>query len=225
MRNLAVMAALTAVSGCMVGPDFVRPTPPAVEGYTPEPLATRTAAADTVGGVSQYFHSDRDIPGQWWLLFRSEPLNSLIEHALKANPDLQAAQAALRQARENVYAGEGALFPTVQANGSAQRQRQSGATFGQDTPASTFNLYNASVGVSYVADVFGGTRRNIESLQAQAENQRFQRPRAISSTSCSGNSHWAEHRARRCWRRPRPSPRRAPPCRRCKSSSPSSAIC
>jgi hypothetical protein len=50
-----------------------------------------------------------DIPGQWWTLFHSEALNSLIEQALKNNPTLPAAQAALSQAWENVgLSGENA---------------------------------------------------------------------------------------------------------------------
>ena len=55
-----------------------------------------------------------DIPGQWWTLFHSEPLNQLIEQSLANNPDLDAAQAALRQAQENARAGEGPLFPNVE---------------------------------------------------------------------------------------------------------------
>ncbi len=158
----------------MVGPDFVRPDVPAVEGYTPEKLAPQTAAANTLGGAPQNFDPGRDIAGEWWELFRSEPLNNLIQQALKANPDLQAAQAALRQAQENVYAGQGALYPNIQAGVGAQRQRFSGSSFGAEVPTSTFNLYNATVSVSYLVDVFGGTRRQIESLEAQKEFQRNQ---------------------------------------------------
>jgi len=56
-------------------------------------------------------------------LFRSPSLDALIEEALKANPTLAAAQAALRQAWENVYAEQGAFFPTVAANFSPSRTR------------------------------------------------------------------------------------------------------
>ena len=54
---------------------------------------------------------DMDIPGEWWMLFHSKALNALIGQAIKANPDLEAAQAALRGARENVYAQQGRLLP------------------------------------------------------------------------------------------------------------------
>jgi NodT family efflux transporter outer membrane factor (OMF) lipoprotein len=168
---VAAIAAAIALSGCMVGPDFQRPAPPDVEGYTTEPLAEHTASAAVAGGAPQNFLADKDIPGEWWALFHSRPLNDLVEEALKANPDLDAAHAALRQAKENVYAEQGSLYPEVDASLSVSRQKISKAPAGESL---TYSLFNASVPVSYTPDVFGGTRRQIESLEAQAENQRFQ---------------------------------------------------
>jgi outer membrane protein TolC len=56
------------------------------------------------GGEAQRFVQGLDIPGQWWTLFHSAALNSLVEQALENNPTLPTAEAALRQAWENVYA-------------------------------------------------------------------------------------------------------------------------
>src|ERR1700722_17831091 len=100
-RNTALLAA-ALLDGCVVGPDFAPPPRPDVNGYTPEPLNRTTAGAATSGGQAQHFVGDLDLPGQWWTLFHSKELNSLIERALAANPDLQAAQSALVVARENV---------------------------------------------------------------------------------------------------------------------------
>lgn len=166
------MAVLMA--GCAVGPDFERPAAPSVKGYTAEPLPKHTAA-DGASKQSQQFMDGGDIPGQWWELFHSPALNRLVERALKANPNLQAAQATLRQARENVYAAQGALYPEVDASGSASRQKFVGAQFGQpNNPGSIFTLYNASVSVSYGIDLFGEARRALEAMGAQEEFQRFQ---------------------------------------------------
>jgi NodT family efflux transporter outer membrane factor (OMF) lipoprotein len=163
------------VAGCAVGPDFKRPPAPDVTGYTPEPLAAQTASAKVQGGDAQRFLSDRDIPGEWWTLFGSKPLDELIKQALEANPDLTAAQAALREAQENVRAEQSSFFPSVTGNASAARERINVGSFGGGSSSSTmFNLYDASVSVSYNPDVFGGTRRQVESLVAQAEDQRFQ---------------------------------------------------
>ena len=118
---------------------------------------------------------DMDIPGQWWTLFHSKPLNDLIEQALKANPDLEAAQAALRGAWENVYAQQGAFFPSVEANYNPTRQKTAGVLTSPLANSNyTYSLHTAQVTVAYTPDVFGGTRRQVESLKAQADSQRFQ---------------------------------------------------
>src|SRR5580658_271076 len=169
------LALVATLSGCAVGPDFERPKPPEVQGYTAEPLAPETASAPTRGGDAQRFVEDMDIPGQWWTLFHSEALNTLIDQSLKANPDLKAAQAALRGAMQNLYAAEGAFFPTVQANFTPQRYKdavQPSPTLNK--PVTYFNLYTAQLSVSYPLDIWGGTRRAVESARAEAESQRYQ---------------------------------------------------
>ncbi|MGA3305391.1 MAG: efflux transporter outer membrane subunit [Stellaceae bacterium] len=168
------VAAALLLAACAVGPDFERPAAPAVSGYTPENLAPDTAAADIAGGAAQHFAAGQDIPGEWWTLFHSEPLNALIAESLKANPDLQAAQAALRQAQELVYAQEGVFFPSVDGSFQMQREKINGAASGEPNLRGIFNLSTAAVSVSYPLDVFGGERRQLESTEAQAEFQRFQ---------------------------------------------------
>ncbi len=117
----------------------------------------------------------KDIPGEWWTLLHSEELDQLIRQALADSPTVAAAKARLREADENRRAQYGSLFPAADANISASRQKISGAGFGQpDSDISAFNLYNASVNVSYALDLFGGTRRKLEALQSQIDYQRFQ---------------------------------------------------
>jgi NodT family efflux transporter outer membrane factor (OMF) lipoprotein len=170
----AALSAAALLAGCEVGPDFAPPKPPQVSGYTREPLPAQTVASDVHGGEAQRFVQSLDIPGQWWMLFHSPELNALVERALEANPSLQAAQATLREANEELYAGEGALFPTVSAGISTTRERISGSPFGVTTAPSPFTLNDATVSVTYLLDVWGGTRRQIESLAAQAEYERFE---------------------------------------------------
>jgi NodT family efflux transporter outer membrane factor (OMF) lipoprotein len=177
LPRVCVLAAAGILLGaCAVGPDFERPKAPGVGGYTPEPLASPSSSAGVAAGEAQRFVQGLDIPGRWWTLFRSPPLNALIEEALKANPNLQAAQAALHQAWENVYAQQGAFFPTVAANLSPSRNK---TATGALSPASAsgnpyYSLHTGQVTVSYVPDVFGGIRRQVESLTAQATFQQFQ---------------------------------------------------
>ena len=101
-RTHATLAMGLLLAACAVGPDFHRPAAPEVDGYTPETPANPEATANANGGAGQRFESGQDLQGEWWTLFRSAPLDQLVQRALKANPDIDAAQAALRQARENV---------------------------------------------------------------------------------------------------------------------------
>jgi len=128
------------------------------------------------GGEAQRFVQGLDIPGQWWTLFHSAALNSLVEQALENNPTLPTAEAALRQAWENVYAAQGAFFPTAVVSYSPSRNKTAtGVTFtGASSGPPFFTLHTAQVIVTYAPDVFGGTRRQVESLMATAKFQRYQ---------------------------------------------------
>jgi len=168
--------ALAATLGaCAVGPDFKRPDAPAPQSYTATPLPARTVAGKGPAGRVQTFQHGAEIPAQWWTMFHSEKLNTLVEQALKANQDVAAAQAALRQANENALAAQGGLFPSFDGKGNVTRQKVSGASFGQPgAGGQIYSLFNASVNVSYTLDVWGGVRRGVEAQRAQAEYQNFQ---------------------------------------------------
>ena len=199
-RNLSFsIIALTVaamMSGCAVGPDFKRPEAPAATGYAPQPLPMETATAAIQAGASQKFNATAAIPFDWWTLFQSPQINSLIERAFKANPTIQTAEATLRQAQQNVIAQEGFFYPTVGASYSLSRNKLAG-NMGGNSPGVQgngqviqtvsnpsgpapynapvyYNFHVAQLTVGYVPDVFGGNRRQVESLQAQLDAQRFQ---------------------------------------------------
>jgi NodT family efflux transporter outer membrane factor (OMF) lipoprotein len=171
----ATLAAML-LSSCAVGPDFVQPSAPDVDRYTREPLASRTSSTDAKFGQSQHFVNGRDIPAEWWQVFHSPRLNALIQQSLVANPNLQSTLAALRVAKEAVYAQQGKYFPLVQANFTASRQQAPQTLSGPLADGNTFlyNLYTPQVLVSYTFDTWGLNRRTVESLQATADSQRFQ---------------------------------------------------
>ena len=158
-----------------MGPDFKTPEPPSLGAYVAHPPSVAAGTPAVAAGAAQRFVRGADLPGDWWTLFHSQPLNDLVAQALKANPDLKAAQAALRQAHETAAAARGAFFPSVSAGFSATRTRQSGDL--APTPinnASQFSLFTPQVSVSYVPDVFGLTRRTVEGARAQEQASRFQ---------------------------------------------------
>lgn len=168
----AAIATLTHLTGCAVGPDYQAPAAPQTDRYTPEPLKPQLGGASQTD--SQTFVQGLDIPAAWWTLYHSEALNRLIADALAASPSLDAAKAALREARENVYAQEGAYYPSVSASVSATREKESGAAFGIPGLNSLFSVTTGELSVSYTPDVFGGTRRTVESYEAAAEYQRYE---------------------------------------------------
>ena len=183
-RAGAVLAALglsAILSACAVGPNFVPPEEPPVGRYTKEPLRN-PSAADRIstrqgGPADQGFVAGADIPGQWWTLFHSKALNRLVEQALANNPSLEAAQASLRIAQQNALAQKGTLYPSLTATPQAQVSQAPGLDLQSPLQNQTnylYSLYTPQAVVSYNPDVFGLNRRQIESLEAGAENQRFQ---------------------------------------------------
>jgi NodT family efflux transporter outer membrane factor (OMF) lipoprotein len=172
-RFIATSAALFT-AGCVVGPKFKKPAAPNVGGYTPAPISSTSSTPNVAGGEAQHFVDGQDIPGEWWTLFHSKPLNDLIERSLKANPDLKAAQAALIVARENVLAQRGFYYPSITGSFSAIRAKSANDLSPvTNTSALNYSLYTPQVSVAYVPDVFGLNRRTVESLQAQAQQARF----------------------------------------------------
>lgn len=166
---------LSGLAGCVVGPDFKSPDAPKTETYTAQPLPSETAATPVAGGSAQTFALGKALPTQWWTLFGSDKLDTLVAQAFAHSPTTASARAALRKAEENLNAQRGAYFPSVDANGSAQRQRINGAAFGSaGAGSSLFNLYNASVSVAYTLDIFGGVRRGVEAQSAATEAQRYE---------------------------------------------------
>ncbi len=163
----------TALTSCTVGPDFVEPAAPPVSGYLPGKLGS-TASTAGPGGTSQRFDPGADVSGTWWRLFKSKQINDLVEEAIANHPDLAAAQAALRQARELAAADSGAFFPSISGSEGINRQRVNPAAQGQPGKGYEFALYNTSVAVSFVPDIWGKTQRTVEADTAAAEMQRFQ---------------------------------------------------
>ncbi len=174
-QALLASAVALALAACAVGPDYRRPAAPATTGYAPTPQPSSTVSAAGTAGGAQQFVRDMDIPGQWWTLFHSQPLNALIDDALKHNADVEAAQGALQAAWENARAQRGAFFPSLNASIDPTRSKTGTVlSSGVASNSTLYNLTTAQVSVSYAPDLWGGNRRQLESLVAQANAQRFQ---------------------------------------------------
>ena len=193
---IAASSALMLITGCAVGPNFKQPVAPQVGGYTPDPLSTTSSVTNMTGGEAQRFVSGQDISFDWWKAFQCPELNTLVDQALRANPTIDSAKAALRQAQEQVYAQQGAYYPTVGGDYNVERQQLAG-NLGGNSPGIqgngsvistyqnpggpppfngpvTYTFHTAQVTVGYTLDVFGENRRQVESLDAQAAMQCFE---------------------------------------------------
>ena len=167
--HLAVIVVM--ISGCAVGPNFVRPAPPDTDRYTRELQSEATVAAN---GQAQHFKPSDTLIADWWKLFESAELTATVNKAIANNPTLQASEASLASSQDNMRAGYGVFFPQIQAGVGASRQRSSSLQQGSQTSGRIFNLVTLSSTISYAIDVFGGARRSVESLRAQADYQRYE---------------------------------------------------
>jgi len=190
VRTALLVIAVALAASCAVGPRFHRPEAPANAGYAPQPLPESSASAPVHGGEAQRLIGGTDIPFDWWQLFQSAALSTLVTQAFKANPTVPAAQAALAQSQEMVRAQRGFYLPSVAAGFQAERVKVAGnntqssslgiqgngENLGQPLqPARPlfYQFYTAGLSVGFVPDVFGANRRQVESLAAQGDAQRF----------------------------------------------------
>lgn len=166
MTRTAVVAAsvLTLLSGCMVGPDFVRPAASTSQHYDVDAERQLTGAGHVAG--SQHVDFDQKVDGVWWSAFGSAKLNQVMQQAIAGNLDLEAANATIAQANEAVASVRGGLSPQLDFGVQAGRQQ-----VGPPTP-STGNFYAIGPQVSFDFDIFGGIKRKVEEQAALADLQR-----------------------------------------------------
>ena len=179
--RLLVAVMLTGLAGCAAGPNYSPPDPPSTIGYTRERLRDPSGAAAVKtaqgGSPAQHFATGEDVQGRWWTAFASPALNRLVDEALENNPTLVVAQASLAAAYEEAEAQKGTLLPTLTGHGLASYQEAPNG--GLQSPLSNqqryaYALYTPRASIAYSPDIFGGDRRLIESLEAQAEAKRYE---------------------------------------------------
>ncbi|SAL64112.1 efflux transporter outer membrane subunit [Caballeronia humi] len=168
--SAAALASALALAACTLGPDFSRPTPPRVSQFERgESVRGPLVAA----GAAQTFAADIGLPVDWWTLFGSPAIDAAVDDALTGSPTLERSEAALRRSEDEVRAGAGVFSPQADAGFSGSRQRYSPLRVGANQPSSLFNLFTLSASVSYALDIWGGERRMLEGLRAQADAQRY----------------------------------------------------
>jgi len=163
-----VLGLTTVIAGCKVGPNFKRPDPPAAERYTQQKLQVESSNLDqqiALGGT---------LDREWWHLFQSEAIDTVVKRALDGNRTLVAANATLAQANEMAQAQAGSLYPQLNMTAGVGRQKYGAQFFGTFQKLPPFTYYALGPTVSYALDYTGGTARSVEQQFAQAEYQKQQ---------------------------------------------------
>jgi NodT family efflux transporter outer membrane factor (OMF) lipoprotein len=151
MRRAVVLAfLLVCVTGCAVGPNYHRPA------------FDTTATFKEQGDWKPSQPQDAVEQGPWWQIFQDPVLTGLEGQIDISNQNLKAAQDAYRQAQGLVAQARAGLWPTIA--GSAARQREVTVP---GAGSATFNTLTANA--SWQLDIWGQTRRTIESDKASAQ--------------------------------------------------------
>jgi multidrug efflux system outer membrane protein len=156
------------VTGCEVGPDYKRPEATAIPG------AYRVASIYTNGSWKVAEPRGEMPKGNWWGMFNDPELNDLETQAANANPSLKAAVARFDEAREQLNVTRAGLFPSVDLEGSAVRQRispnaPSAQTGGPIGTPQTYNDFTIPLNFTYEVDIWGRVRRSVEFARAQMQ--------------------------------------------------------
>jgi len=154
LRGVMLVAMVFALSSCMVGPDYVRPTAPAPAAYKEASGWKAAQPAD-------------DAPrGNWWVAFHDADLDALEAQVDVSNQTIAAAAARVREADAATQAARAALYPFVNVNGTALRNSVNNGGGGS---SGTNTAYNLLLGASWEPDLWGGIRRSIEASSDSAQ--------------------------------------------------------
>lgn len=174
MRLLPLLILSTTLAGCTVGPNFRRPPAPSASAYAAPSEQPQAAAGQPAAIVGEG-------PSRgWWQAFGSAELDRLVDRALANSHTLAASDATLSASREEVRAITGRQLPQIDASAGIAQEQVNLASFGFSGAGlgvsgnPDFHLYSVGGGISYDLDLFGGLRRQVEQVAAQAEAQRRQ---------------------------------------------------
>ncbi|WP_426116874.1 efflux transporter outer membrane subunit [Pseudomonas sp. DSP3-2-2] len=159
-RGLGLGLCVLLLSACAVGPDYHKPEMAA-------PVQFKAAQ-----GWRQATPSDSLARGAWWELYGDAQLNGLVEKLNSSNQTVAQYEAQYRQAKALVRSSRGAFFPTLDLTTSKNRSSQGTGSSSSSLSSSSSGIrdtYNAQLGVSWEADIWGKLRRGLEADTASAQ--------------------------------------------------------
>ncbi|SDS97776.1 efflux transporter, outer membrane factor (OMF) lipoprotein, NodT family [Pseudomonas sp. Z003-0.4C(8344-21)] len=159
-RLLSLSLCVALLSACAVGPDYQRPQTAEIAQYK------------EAEGWTQANPSDALARGAWWELYGDQQLNGLIEKLNSSNQTVAQSEAQYRQAQALVRSARGAFYPSVDLSLGKTRSSQGTGSSSSSLSSSSSGIrdtYNAELGVSWEADVWGKLRRGLEADEASAQ--------------------------------------------------------
>ena len=158
LRSLAAPALALALAGCMVGPDYQRPSV-----ALPATFPDANAAASPADAVQH----------DWWTLFNDPLLNEVVAAALADNTDVQRAIARIEETDANLRAVNAAFLPEVDLGAGANRTGYSGTVAVPSSAPSVRNDLRFALSASFEIDFWGKLRRSAETARAQTIASRY----------------------------------------------------
>ena len=153
-RRILVPLAAAVLAGCMVGPDYVRPSAPVPDAYKEMEGWKRAEPRDAI---------ER---GRWWEMFGDRELDALAARVDISNQNIRLAEANYRQAQALTEQARAGLFPVVGAGGSVIRSKSPSLSNQPSFATGAVNNYNLNLNASWELDLWGKVRRGIEAGEA-----------------------------------------------------------
>jgi len=155
------------LSGCMVGPKYVKPTVPMAPGFKEQPPDSFKES----DGWKTAQPGDQSLRGNWWEIFGDPQLNALEEEVTLSNQDLKVAEARFRQARAMIRFNRSAEFPTISTAPSIANERLSPNEpyFPKSVPANSTGSFTLPLDLSYEVDLWGRVRRTVSASREEAQ--------------------------------------------------------
>jgi len=155
------------LSGCMVGPKYVKPSVPMATAFKEEPPQSFKES----DGWKESSPSDQTLRGKWWEIFGDTQLNALEEELTTSNQDLKVAEARLRQSRAEIRLNHSAQFPSIGVSPSLQNVRlsENGPYFNRAFANNGTGDFTLPVDFSYEVDLWGKIRHSVHAAQEESQ--------------------------------------------------------
>jgi NodT family efflux transporter outer membrane factor (OMF) lipoprotein len=168
LYGIAVAASsVLLLSGCMVGPNYVKPSTPMAPAFKETP-STATQQSD---GWSVAHPSDQGPRGNWWEIYNDQELNALEAQVDPSNQTLKIAEANFRQARASIRYNRASEAPTIGVAPSIAVVRDSANQpyFASPQANNGDGDFTLPVDLSWEIDLWGRIRRSVTQARETAQ--------------------------------------------------------